>query len=41
MTAMKCSFYKNYDDLFKMFGFDKTKVVTEAERFLGKKLNKP
>ena len=38
---MKCAFYKNYDELFKMFGFERGKVVAEVERFLGKKLNKP
>lgn len=41
MVALKCRFYKNYDELLKMFGFEKNKVVTEVERFLGKKLNKP
>ena len=40
-TAMKCVFFNKFDDLFKMFGFDKTKVVAEVERYLGKRLNKP
>lgn len=40
-TAIKCIFKNKYDDLFKLFGFDKNKVVYEVEKYLGKKLAKP
>lgn len=38
---MKCIFKNQYDELLKMFGFDKTRIVTEVEKYLGKKLAKP
>jgi len=32
---------KQYDDLFKLFGFDKVKLSYEVEKYLGKKIAKP
>ncbi len=40
-TAIKCIHKNKFDDLFKLFGFDKNKVVYEVEKYLGKKLAKP
>jgi hypothetical protein len=40
-TAIKCIYKANYDELFKLFGFDRNKVVYEVEKYLGKKLVKP
>lgn len=37
-TALKCLAKNKYDDLLKLFGFDKIKTITEVEKFLGKKL---
>lgn len=30
-TVMKCIHKNDYSDLYKMFGFDKTKIVKEVE----------
>lgn len=38
---MKCILLKKYDDLQKMFGFDPKKHISEVEKYLGKKLQKP
>ena len=38
---MKCVYFKNFDNLLDMFGFNKNKIISEVERYLGKKLNKP
>jgi NACalpha-BTF3-like transcription factor len=38
---MKCLHAGNFDDLLKYFGFDKTKIVQEVEKVLGRKLLKP
>jgi hypothetical protein len=40
-TAMKCIYLNKYDDLLKMFGFDKSKVIGEVEKYLGRKISKP
>lgn len=32
---------KRFDDLLRLFGYDKAKVVVEVERALGRKLQKP
>jgi hypothetical protein len=40
-TAMKCIFLNKYDDLLKMFGFEKQKVLAEVEKYLGRKIAKP
>lgn len=36
--ALKSLSTKRYDDLFKLFGFDKTKTIYEVEKYLGRKL---
>ena len=38
---MLCIQKNNYEELFKMFGFDKNKIVYEVEKYLGKKIAKP
>lgn len=38
---MKCLHKGKFDDLLKAFGFDKTKIVQEVEKVLGRKLLKP
>ncbi len=38
---MKCLHLGKFDDLLKSFGYDKTKIVHEVERVLGRKLLKP
>ena len=40
-TVMKCLHKNQYDELFKMFGFDKKRTIHEVERYLGRKLAKP
>lgn len=40
-TVLKCLHKAKFDDLFKMFGYDKTKIVQEVEKCLGRKLLKP
>jgi hypothetical protein len=40
-TAMKCLLKNNYDELFKIFGFDKNKIIYQVEQILGRKINKP
>jgi hypothetical protein len=39
--VMKSLHLGKFDDLLKSFGFDKTKIVQEVERVLGRKLLKP
>ena len=39
-TVMKCIHKGKYDDLLKLFGLDKTKIVGEVEKYLGKRLLK-
>ena len=39
--ALKCLFKNSFDNIYSAFGFDKVKILTEVEKFLGKKLNKP
>ena len=31
----------SFDDLLRMFGFDKNKVIGEVEKVIGRKLNRP
>ena len=38
---MKCIYKRQYDDLLKIFGYDKKKIVQEVEKYLGKRLLKP
>lgn len=38
---MKCLHKGKFDDLLKSFGYDKTKIVQEVEKVLGRKLLKP
>ena len=41
-TVMKCLYKGKFDELFsKIFGFDRTKIVQEVEKCLGRKLLKP
>lgn len=40
-TAIKCIYKNKYDDLFKLFGFDRSKVISEVEKYLGKKIPRP
>lgn len=40
-TVISSLFKNNYNDLFKLFGFDKNKIIYEVEKYLGRKLNKP
>jgi len=38
---MKCLHLGKFDFLLKSFGYDKTKIVQEVEKVLGRKLLKP
>jgi hypothetical protein len=38
---MKCLNKGKFDDLLKIFGYDKTKITQEVEKVLGRKLLKP
>ena len=38
---MKCLYKGKFDDLLKTFGYDKTKIVQEVEKCLGRKILKP
>jgi hypothetical protein len=38
---MKALHLGSFNDLLKTFGYDKTKIVQEVERCLGRKLLKP
>jgi len=40
-VALNCLHLKQYDELFRMFGFDKTKLTFEVEKFLGRKIARP
>ena len=40
-TVLKSIHTKKFDELLKLFGYDKTKVVMEVEKALGRKLQKP
>lgn len=40
-TAMKCLHLGKFDELLRSFGWDKTKIVQEVEKTLGRKLLKP
>lgn len=40
-TVLKCIHTQKFDDLLKLFGYDKTKIVQEVEKCLGRKLLKP
>jgi hypothetical protein len=40
-TSIKCIYLNKYDELQRMFGYDKNKILTEVEKFLGKKLARP
>ena len=40
-VAIKSVLNHNYNDLLKMFGFDKNKIMYDVEKYLGRKLSKP
>ena len=37
-TTLKCLHTRNYDELFKLFGYDRKKILYDVECYTGKKI---
>jgi len=40
-TTLKCILSKNYDELFKLFGYDRKKILYDVECYTGRKTQQP
>ncbi len=40
-VALKCLHTRNYDELFKIFGYDRKQILFDVEWYTGKKIQQP